>query len=300
MALIVETGTGIREANAYTDVAYVTSYLTARNRQNENGWNTATTAAKEAAVIAATDYIDTRFGARFRGVPSFTFTDEKAKATITFNGLPLVGQTLTLGDDVYTFVASLSGAAFEVIRGANAEAVATNLEAAIMAGPGAGVTYGLGTPQSRHAGAARAGAVLTLTAKAAGAGGNLSVLQGPLANAVIVPFAGGRDGGIQPLAWPRSSAYDQQGNLIQGIPDRLRQVVAEYAVRAVASVLLPDPAVDPYGGKLYSRAEQVGPIREEARYSRMTGSSDVFVPYPAADRLIRPLLLGSGGGVIRG
>ena len=300
MALIVETGTGIREANAYTDVAYVTSYLTARNRQTENGWDNATTEAKEAAVIAATDYIDTRFGARFRGVQSFTFTDEKAKAELLFSGLPDPADELTLGDDVYKFVVSLSGEAYEVLIGASGAATASNLEAAIMAGPGAGVTYGLGTPQSRHSTAKAAGAVLTLTAKAAGAGGNLSVLRGPIENVTITGFSGGRDGGIQPLAWPRSNAYDQQGNLIQGIPDRLRQVVAEYAVRAVASVLLPDPAVDPYGGKLYSRAEQVGPIREEARYSRMTGSSDVFVPYPAADRLIRPLLLGSGGGVIRG
>ncbi len=300
MALIIETGVGIREANAYTNAAYVTAYLTARNRQTENNWNSANDDLKDAAIIAATDYIDTRFGSRFRGVPAIIFTEVKASAELLFSGLPDPADELTLGDDVYKFVSSLSDDAYEVLIGASAADTASNLEAAINGAAGAGVTYGLGTPQSRHSAAKAAGAVLTLTARAAGAGGNLSVLEGPVTNVTITGFSGGKDGGQQPLSWPRASAYDQQGNLITGIPDRLRQVVAEYAVRAISSPLLPDPAVDPYGGKLYSRREQVGPIQEEARYSRMSGSSDIFVPYPAADRLIRPLLLGSGGGVIRG
>jgi len=300
MALIIETGVGVRNANAYVNAAYVTAYLTARNRQTENGWSTSNSTIQDAAVVAATDYVDKRFGPRFKGVPKVTFDETYAEAEMEFGGLPDPADELTLGDDIYTFVSSLSGDAYEVLIGASGAATASNLEAAIEAGPGAGVTYGLGTPQSRHSAAKAAGAVLTLTAKAAGAGGNLSVLEGPLTNVTITGFSGGKDGGIQPLAWPRASAYDQQGNLIQGIPDRLRQVVAEYAVRAVSSVLLPDPATDPYGGRLYSRREQVGPIQEEARYSRTSGTSDIFVAYPAADRLIRPLLLGSVGGVIRG
>lgn len=300
MTLIIETGAGVREANSYVDVAYITNYLTVRNRQAENGWTAAATAIKEAAAIAATDYVDTRFGAKFKGAPEFSFDEERAEGSITFSGAPLEGQTLTLGDAAYKFVLSLTGEPYEVSRSGSATTIATNLEAAIEAGPGAGVAYGLGTPQSRHSGVQRAGAALTLTAKAAGSSGSLTVLQGPLANAVIVGFSGGKDGGIQPLSWPRSSAFDQRGQRIVGIPDRLKQAVAEYAVRAVSSPLLPDPAVDPYGGRLFSRREQVGPIQEEARYSRTSETQNIFVPYPAADRLLRPLLLGSGGGVIRG
>lgn len=300
MSLIIETGIGIRDANAYIDVAYATNYLTTRNRGTENGWDAATTAAKEAAIVAATDYVDTRFGEKFRGVPAYTFSDVKAKAELSFGGLPDPADELTLGDDTYIFVTSLSGEAYEVLIGVSGTATASNLRAAVNGAAGAGATYGLGTPQSRHASAKAAGAVLTLTAKAAGAGGNLSVLEGPVTNVAITGFSGGLDGGQQPLSWPRANAFDQQGNLIVGIPDRLRQAVAEYAVRAISATLLPDPATDPYGGRLYSRREQVGPIQEEARYSTIISSSDVFVAYPYADRLLRPLLLGSGGGVIRG
>lgn len=62
MAFVVEDGTGVVGANAYCEVAFVTDYLTDRNRQTENGWNTASVAAQQAAIVAATDYIETRFG----------------------------------------------------------------------------------------------------------------------------------------------------------------------------------------------------------------------------------------------
>lgn len=301
MALVIETGVGVRGANAYVNAAYVTAYLTARNRQTENSWDSATDAVKEAAIVAATDYVDKRFGHRFKGLPKTTFDETYASATMTFAGLPVADETFTLGDETWKFVSGLSGADYEVLIGASATATAANLEAAINHGDGAGTVYGLGTPQSRHASATAAAGVLTLAASAPGTSGALTVLEGSVTNVTISGFTGGLDGGIQPLAWPRSSVYDQAGNRIDGIPDRLKQAVSEYAVRAASSVLLPDPTTDGYAGSLQRRLEKVGPIEEEYEYVAGTVGRVTFTPYPAADKLLRPLLLGSGnGGVIRG
>ncbi len=301
MPLVIETGVGILKANAYVNIAYVTNYLTDRNRQNENNWTAAVTAVKEAAIIAATDYIDKRFGPRFKGLPAIFFDETYAVASLNFTGIPGLNETLLLGDNTYKFVSSLTGAAYEVLRGATGALSAANLLAAINGAAGAGVTYGLGTPQSRHSSATLAGAVLTLTAKAQGSSGALTVLQGPATNVTTNQFSGGSDGGLQPLCWPRTSAYDQQGNEILGIPDKLKQAVSEYAVRAVAESLLPDPTGDPYAGRVSQRTETVGPITESVKYDSGTVGTMTFTPYPSADKLLSSLLLGSGsGGVIRG
>ena len=56
MSIIIEDGTGVSGANAYTTAAEVTTYLTARNRETENSWSTSSTAIKEGAgerIIAA-------------------------------------------------------------------------------------------------------------------------------------------------------------------------------------------------------------------------------------------------------
>lgn len=300
MTLIVETGVGVRGANAYTSPAYVTSYLTARGRQTENSWSTAIAASQEAAIIAATDYVDKRFGPRFLGVPAVIFEQKSAVAEVTFTGLPTAGDTITVGDETYDFVSSLTGDANEILIGSTADECASRLADALNGAAGAGVTYGVGTPRSRHVSAASAGGVLTLTALAAGAQGSLTELSEALDNVTITsPFAGGVDGGLQSLSWPRSYAYDERGQLIVGIPDRLRQAVSEYAVRAISTALLPDPTTDPYAGSLNRRKEKVGPIEEEVEYDSGTIGTRIYTPYPAADKILRPLLLGSGGGVIR-
>jgi hypothetical protein len=299
MTLVVETGVGVRGANGYVNTAYVTAYLTARNRQTENSWSTATSAQTDAAIVAATDYVDKRFSNRFKGLPAVTLEDSSATATVTFTGLPSDSEALTIGDETWTFVSALSGATYEVLIGATAAGTAANLEAALNGADGAGTTYGLATPQSRHVSASAASAVLTLTATAPGASGALTVLEGSVTNVTIGTFSGGLDGGIQPLSWPRNYAYDERGSLIEGIPDRLKMAVSEYAVRAVSATLLPDPTVDPYAGSVQGRTEKVGPIEETYEYVAGTAGKITFKPYPAADKILRPLLLGSGG-VIRG
>lgn len=283
--LVVETGVGVAGANAYVSTAWVTEYLTARNRQTENGWDTVTESAREAAIIEGAEYIEKRFARRFRGRPSYKFESSFATAEITFSGIPLDGETLILGDEVWTFVAVLSGSPREVPIGADAAATAANLSAA------------LGGGRSRHATAASAGPLVALAALAPGAGGAFTRLSGTVSNAAITPFAGGVDGGTQNLSWPRFYCYDRHGTLVEGVPDLIRRANAEYTVRSLAAPLIPDPSDE---AAVKRRLEKVGPIEEETEYQSDSSGPTTFPRYPAVDRMLTPLLVGWGGGVIRG
>lgn len=63
MAFTVEDGTGVADANSFGAVADADAYFTERGVA---AW-TGVQAVKEGALIRATDYIETRFGARFKG-----------------------------------------------------------------------------------------------------------------------------------------------------------------------------------------------------------------------------------------
>jgi hypothetical protein len=63
LAFIVEEGAGLPDSNAYASVAFVDTYHTDRGNTKWTG----TQAVKEACIIRATDYIEKRFGTRFRG-----------------------------------------------------------------------------------------------------------------------------------------------------------------------------------------------------------------------------------------
>ena len=67
MTFTVEDGTGLAAANAYVNVAYVDSYFLERNNIEWTG----STAVKQAAIVKATDFIETRWGNRFKGYPEF-------------------------------------------------------------------------------------------------------------------------------------------------------------------------------------------------------------------------------------
>lgn len=66
MALIKEDGSIVAGANSYADVADADAYQTDRGRQ---AWLDATTEVKEAALIRATDYIESRWALVFSGDP---------------------------------------------------------------------------------------------------------------------------------------------------------------------------------------------------------------------------------------
>lgn len=61
MAFTVEDGTGVTDANSWTDVAFADAYFADRAITAWTGSNS----VKEAALIRAADYIHTRFGANW-------------------------------------------------------------------------------------------------------------------------------------------------------------------------------------------------------------------------------------------
>ena len=74
MSLIVEDGTGLATSNSYVTVDEANTYFTARG--NTVWADVATTDLKQGALIRATDYIETRWGQRFKGAFEFPETPQ--------------------------------------------------------------------------------------------------------------------------------------------------------------------------------------------------------------------------------
>lgn len=64
MAFLVETGGGVDDANAYIDTDYFDDYHTDRGHTSAVALDDD---VKKACIIRATDYVDKRFGRKFRG-----------------------------------------------------------------------------------------------------------------------------------------------------------------------------------------------------------------------------------------
>lgn len=65
---VVEDGTGLENANAYVDVAYVDAYNDDFGASST--WSSSTTAEKQAAIREATRYLDRAYHSRWRGARS--------------------------------------------------------------------------------------------------------------------------------------------------------------------------------------------------------------------------------------
>lgn len=68
-----------------------------------------------------------------------------ATTILTLTGQPLNDETTTLGSRTYTWKTTLTGAADEILIGADVAAALTNIIAAVNAGAGVGIQYGTGT-----------------------------------------------------------------------------------------------------------------------------------------------------------
>lgn len=79
------------------------------------------------------------------GASGTTSAGVKATGVLTASGVFSNGETITISERTYTMVTTLSGAANEVLIGANAAASLDNLKSAINASAGEGTTYGTGT-----------------------------------------------------------------------------------------------------------------------------------------------------------
>lgn len=103
----------------------------------------------------------------------------------------------------------------------------------------------------------------------------------------------------QPLGFPRLELYDRAGQLVEGIPEKLKKATAEYALRALSGELMPDPVTDTSGAMVIGNRQKVGPIETEVTYAASSQGSTVLKPYPAADRLLSEYVRGSQARAIR-
>lgn len=291
--LIVENGTGIYGANAYAGRGYVRDYLTARNRAT--AWNAATDAQRDAAIIAATDYIDRRFGQLFLGQKQFTDLTVYASNILQIRALPSDGDTLTIGTVTYTF-RTAPAVANDVAIGATVAEAAGALVAA-MSGTGGGS----GTVAHPSASGATLSASGDVIVRALVAGVLASPIGTSSSSSDLVwdsdELYGGSDAAEQSLEFPRLYLYSSTGLSLSGIPDVLKKATAEYAERALSAALMPDPSYGSSGAQVARIYEKVGPIETETEYSS-DGAIAVTQKYPAADKLLMSLI-SSNGGVIR-
>ena len=303
MALILEDGTGVSGANAYTTSALVNTYLVERNRVDENSWSGLAGSEKDAAVIAATDYIETRFGLRFLGQREWQNVSV-ARGTLTFTGQPTNTETVVLDGTTYTFNTALGGAN-SVLIGASVAASILNLVNAVTAtATEAGVTHGTGTVAHTTVSVAEAtGDRLLAIAGVKGTAGNIiaTTTTVTLATWSGATLLGGSDvSDPQALSFPRIFLYDREGIAVLGMPTKLLQATAEYAIRTSAgSKLAPDPVTDTSGQLVIAKATKIGPIETSVKFSDTGALLQVSKPYPAADRLLAGYL-SQGGRVVRG
>lgn len=125
---------------------------------------------------------------------------DHAKVTLTSTGVALNDETVVVGSRTYTFKTTLTGAANEVLIGANASASLDNLKAAINGAAGAGSTYGRNTvPHADVIAGAKTATTLVLIAKREGTAGNSLASTETLTNFTFggATFAGGAAAGAR-------------------------------------------------------------------------------------------------------
>ena len=122
----------------------------------------------------------------------------RRNSTLTFTmggATPIDGDTATIDGVQYTFRTVLA-AAYDVLIGGSATAAVTNLTNAINLGGTIGTDYGLGTAIHPTVRASLAGLVMTVTAKLAGAQGNVIAATDTMTDASNTWAAGIMDLGI--------------------------------------------------------------------------------------------------------
>lgn len=298
--MIVETGSGIRGSSSYVTVDFVTNYLASRGRQTENNWASSSTLIKESACINATDYLEKKYSSRFKGSRKYILSSYPAEAQIVFLNNASNGNTLTLADEVYTFVSSLGTGRNQIQIGSTISNTLDNLISCLYADPAYRGSRYSSSEESRHATIEKIGSTaIKLTSLSEGTGGNSTVLSTTVGNTTVTQFVGGVDGGPQSLSFPRKDAFYDSGEIIQGIPEDIKKAVSEYAVRSLVSPLLTDPSIES-SGQITRKLEKIGPIETEIAYTSGSYGSFTFSPYPAGDELVKPFLKSNSHRVIRG
>lgn len=279
MAFIVEDGTGVKGANSYGTLQGFKDYFT--GRPDEAAAIALTDSVIQSLLVAASDYIDTRWGRRFLGSRAFQALLSRSVLTLTDN--PTDGETVTFGAETYTFRASPT-LDNDVEIGASTRGTLDNLIetiATVDVVDFAGATYA--DPDVN---------ALTLFAATDGVTTTDGLANGSFDNATTSGLSRKR----QPMEFPREDLTDWDGEDVVGVPDQLKEATYEYAFRANSGDLAPDPTVHASGQSLVRDRTKVGPIETEVEF---TGSTTIRItkPFPSADRLLQEYV--RSGGVIR-
>lgn len=297
MAFVVETGAGTPGANALASVAFVTNYLIERERDTEGGWIAASLEAQQAGIVKATDYISTRFGPRLKGAKlRGLIPGREASGRMTLLGLPLNAEKLTVGQKVYRLVDVLAQEN-DVLIGADVAETIANFVAVLSFG-GDDLTSEEHTLPNHEVFAIDESPALVIVALEKGDSGNAIAFASTITSSTITgagTLSDGLDEGEQPLPFPRAGLYSRDGRAIAGVPLKVRQATAEYAVRAMSAPLSPDPTVDSRLVPVLSVSKSVGPLSTSTTYGAPGVNGTLLKPYPAADRLLDEYLTASGG-----
>ena len=127
MAFVVEDGSEVAGANAYAEVAFVDAYF---NDRMVTSWASINSAKKQANIIAATDYIDSRWGQYFKGC---RLTETQAlefprDAFVDSNGDGVIPETLKKAVAEYALRADTAPLAPDVEQDASGYQVSRKIE----------------------------------------------------------------------------------------------------------------------------------------------------------------------------
>lgn len=172
---------------------------------------TGTTAAREISMIFGS--IGNQLTGNFSGELALTgsFTGTTAHGTLTFGANPTAGKVVGINTNrSYTFVTALTGAAYQVLIGANASASLDNLIAAINKAAGEGTLYGTGTvAHPNGTAAAGAGDTMVFTSNVFHSSGNSIPVYTDVTSASW--SASSLTGGITPCSVEGNLATDLSG-----------------------------------------------------------------------------------------
>lgn len=284
MAFTIENGSGIKGATSYVDVAFFKSYWTDRGIDVTSSM---TDAVIQACLVKATDYIDTRWGLKFKG--SRYWTSLYSRSTFTLSDQPSDGETVTVGSAVATFKTTAVDDTDAEIGNTLYETLCNLAVAIAQADLDLGEDSVLVSTLIPDADTA----ALTVYVDYDGISVATDAANGSWDNAATTGWSRNQ----QPLEFPRADLYDRQGNLVEGIPDRVQEATCEYAYRANSAALAPDPTVDATGLQVTGSRSKVGPIETQTTYSSES-SVQITKPYPAADRLLQEYVK-SGSSFVR-
>ena len=265
MSFIVEDGSGVAVANSYATIAFFTAYFGDRS-QDVSAW---TDEEKEHALVAATDYIDTRWGLRFLGRRQFLYLP--SRTTLTLTGQPNDGETIIIDGTTYTFKDTVVDEAAQIEI---AETITATLFNIIPVVNVSSVTGFLFADYDVDA--------LTIYVEKDGVVVSETLANGSFDNEPSAGYSGKQ----QTLEFPRLYLRDRTGVLVVSVPERIKEAACEYAYRANSAALAPDPTINSTGLRLIGSRVKVGPIENETRFAEET-SIQITKPYPAADRLLQ-------------